>query len=48
MLVQECPVKPGEELVEIGDATAQLILGEGNMEEWNHARFLTGLDIMYW
>jgi len=43
----ECPVKPGEELVEISDQTAQLVLGEGNMEEWNDARFMLSLNIMY-
>ena len=48
MMDQECPVNPEEELVEISDQTAQLVLGEGNMEEWNHARFTLSLNIMYW
>lgn len=43
----ECQVKPGEKLVEISDQTAQLVLGEGNMEEWKQAQFLSTLDIMY-
>jgi hypothetical protein len=48
ILDQECPVQPGEELIEISDQTAQLVLGEGNMEEWSQARFMLTLDIMYW
>jgi hypothetical protein len=48
VLMQECPVMPREQLVEISDQTAQLVLGEGNMEEWNDARFMLTLDIMYW
>jgi hypothetical protein len=47
-LDQECPVKPGEQLIEISDQTARLVLGEVNMEEWNQARFMLTLNIMYW
>lgn len=39
---------PGVDLIEISDQTAQLVLGEGNMEEWNYARFMMSLNIMYW
>ncbi|KAJ7627657.1 hypothetical protein DFH06DRAFT_1339170 [Mycena polygramma] len=42
-----CQIKPGEELVEISDVTARLVLGEANMEEWNHARFLSTLNLIY-
>ncbi|KAJ7627656.1 hypothetical protein DFH06DRAFT_1227789 [Mycena polygramma] len=44
-----CPVchtkKHGKqrELREIDDTTARLVLGESNMDEWNHARFLSTL-----
>ena len=41
-------MKPGEQLVEIGDNTAQLVLGGGNMDEWNHARFMSTMNIIYW
>ncbi|KAF8189939.1 hypothetical protein K438DRAFT_1832370 [Mycena galopus ATCC 62051] len=42
-----CQVKPGEEAVEIGDMTARLVLGDSNMDEWNHARFLSTLNLIY-
>ncbi|KAJ6486832.1 hypothetical protein C8R45DRAFT_996149 [Mycena sanguinolenta] len=42
-----CQVKPGEQPVEIGDMTARLVLGEANMDEWNHARFLSTLNLIY-
>jgi hypothetical protein len=45
---QECPVKPGEQLIELSDMTAQLVLGLGNLEEWGQARFLSTLSIIYW
>ena|ERR1700729_1982176 len=35
-------------MVEIGDMTARLVLGDGNMDEWNHARFMSTLNIIYW
>ena len=35
-------------MVEIGDMTARLVLGDGNMDEWNHARYISTLDILYW
>jgi hypothetical protein len=41
-------VKPGEKLVEISDLTARLVLGEGNMEGWNHARLVSKMNIIYW
>jgi hypothetical protein len=41
-------VKPGEQPVEISDMTARLVLGEANMDEWNHARFLSTLNLIYW
>jgi hypothetical protein len=28
--------------------TARLVLGELNMDEWNHARFLSTLNLIYW
>jgi len=42
-----CQVKPGEQMVQIGDMTARLVLGNDNMDEWNHARFMSTLNIMY-
>ncbi|CAK5271810.1 unnamed protein product [Mycena citricolor] len=42
-----CQVKPGEEAVEISDVTARLVLGQDNMDEWNHARFLSSLNLIY-
>ncbi|KAJ7136091.1 hypothetical protein C8R44DRAFT_393126 [Mycena epipterygia] len=42
-----CQVKPGEQPVEISDTTARLVLGESNMDEWNHARFLSTLNLIY-
>jgi hypothetical protein len=45
---QTCQVKPGEQPVEISDMTARLVLGEANMDEWNHARFLSMLNLIYW
>ncbi|KAJ7791938.1 hypothetical protein B0H14DRAFT_184627 [Mycena olivaceomarginata] len=44
---QTCQVKPGEQPVEISDMTARLVLGEANMDEWNHARFLSTLNLIY-
>jgi hypothetical protein len=35
-------------MVEIGDMAARLVLGDGNMDEWNHARYISTLDIIYW
>ena len=35
-------------MVEITDMTARLVLGDGNMDEWNHARYLSTLNIIYW
>jgi len=32
---------------EIGDITARLVLGDGNMDEWNRARFLSTRTIVY-
>ncbi|KAJ7232976.1 hypothetical protein B0H12DRAFT_184175 [Mycena haematopus] len=31
---------------EISDTTARLVLGESNMDEWNHARFLSTLRLL--
>ncbi|KAJ7770584.1 hypothetical protein B0H16DRAFT_217558 [Mycena metata] len=42
-----CQVKPGEQPVEISDMTARLVLGEGNMAGWDHARFLSTLNLLY-
>ncbi|KAL7409036.1 hypothetical protein BDY24DRAFT_242911 [Mrakia frigida] len=42
-----CQVKPGEAIVEISDMTARLVLGEPNMDPWNHARFLSTLNLIY-
>ncbi|KAJ7143327.1 hypothetical protein C8R43DRAFT_1130754 [Mycena crocata] len=42
-----CQVKPGENPVEISDMTARLCLGESNMDEWAHARFLSSLNLIY-
>ncbi|KAJ6631207.1 hypothetical protein B0H10DRAFT_712610 [Mycena sp. CBHHK59/15] len=42
-----CQVKPGEIPVEISDLTVRLVLGESNMDEWNHARFLSTLNLVY-
>ncbi|KAJ7484675.1 hypothetical protein FB451DRAFT_1393200 [Mycena latifolia] len=42
-----CQVKPGEQPVEISDMTARLVLGDSNMDEWNHARFLSSLNLIY-
>jgi len=42
-----CQPKPDEPLVEISDMTARLVLGDVNMEEWQHARFMSTLDIIY-
>ncbi|KAK7018996.1 RBR-type E3 ubiquitin transferase [Favolaschia claudopus] len=42
-----CQVKPGEQPVEISDMTARLVLGDPNMDEWNHARFLSTLNLIY-
>lgn len=42
-----CQIKPGEKMIEISDMTARLVLGDGNMEEWNHARFMSTLNIIY-
>lgn len=39
--LQTCETNPGEAIVEIGDTTAQLVLGDKNMDEWNHARWAT-------
>ncbi|KAJ7054348.1 hypothetical protein C8F01DRAFT_487746 [Mycena amicta] len=33
-------MRPGARKLEINDATASLVLGDTNLEEWNHARFL--------
>jgi len=42
-----CKMKPDEGVVEIGDTTARLVLGDDNMDEWNQARFMWTQDIMY-
>jgi len=42
-----CTTKPTSELAEIDDATARLVLGAGNMDEWNQARFAWTQDIAY-
>lgn len=42
-----CQVKPGENPVEISDMTARLVLGEANMEDWNNARFMSTLNLIY-
>ncbi|KAJ7136092.1 hypothetical protein C8R44DRAFT_769668 [Mycena epipterygia] len=46
-----CPIcqakMPVEKPIEISDATAQLVLGEPNMDEWNHARFFLTLNLIY-
>ncbi|KAJ7851701.1 hypothetical protein B0H13DRAFT_2085070 [Mycena leptocephala] len=39
-----CRVEKGAKAIEIGDATARMVLGESNMDEWNHARFLWTLN----
>ncbi|KAJ7819721.1 hypothetical protein B0H14DRAFT_3737038 [Mycena olivaceomarginata] len=43
-----CQVKPGKQPVEISDMTARLVLGEANMDEWNHAWFPSTLNLIYW
>jgi hypothetical protein len=43
-----CQVKLGEQPVEISDMTTQLVLGQVNMDEWNHAWFLPTLNLVYW
>jgi len=42
-----CQKNPGEKLVEISDVTAKLVLGEANMEVWNHARLVSKMSIVY-
>jgi len=42
-----CQVKPGEQMNEISDMSARLVLGDANMDEWNHARFMLTLDIIH-
>ncbi|KAJ7484674.1 hypothetical protein FB451DRAFT_89453 [Mycena latifolia] len=42
-----CPGKPREKSIEISDQTAQLVLGEPNMDEWKYARFLSRLNIIH-
>ncbi|KAF7318206.1 RBR-type E3 ubiquitin transferase [Mycena chlorophos] len=43
----ECRGKPGEQPPEISDRVALLVLGPANLEEWNHARFLSTLNLIY-
>jgi hypothetical protein len=47
-VLEACEVKPGKKMVEIGDMTARLVLGDGNLDEWNRARFLLTRTILYW
>ncbi|KAJ7851702.1 hypothetical protein B0H13DRAFT_2284492 [Mycena leptocephala] len=46
ILCPTCQVKPGVQPVEISDLTAQLVLGEPNIKEWNHARYLSKLNLI--
>ncbi|KAJ6486828.1 hypothetical protein C8R45DRAFT_269514 [Mycena sanguinolenta] len=41
-----CRVKKEPNAKEISDATARLVLGESNMEEWNRARFASTLRLL--
>ncbi|KAJ6509681.1 hypothetical protein DFH09DRAFT_1100736 [Mycena vulgaris] len=43
-----CPtcIKPGEQRISISDVTAQQVLGEPNIEECNHAKLLSTLNLM--
>jgi hypothetical protein len=47
-VLETCQVKPGVQPVEISDLTAQLVLGEPNIKEWNHARYLSMLNLIDW
>ncbi|KAJ7232977.1 hypothetical protein B0H12DRAFT_1144511 [Mycena haematopus] len=38
-----CIIKPEKQRVQISDVTAQQVLGEPNIEEWNHARLFLNL-----
>ncbi|KAJ7039872.1 hypothetical protein C8F04DRAFT_1085181 [Mycena alexandri] len=42
-----CQVSPDARPMEISDATARLVLGESNMTEWNHARFLSSINLIH-
>ncbi|KAJ7437373.1 hypothetical protein B0H11DRAFT_629269 [Mycena galericulata] len=42
-----CQVKKGMKPIHISDATARLVLGEPNMNEWNYARFLHTLNVIH-
>ncbi|KAJ7800311.1 hypothetical protein B0H14DRAFT_2900252 [Mycena olivaceomarginata] len=42
-----CQVKKGAKSREINDATARLVLGESNMDEWNQARFWSTLSLLH-
>lgn len=46
--LKSCQVKPGQKPPEIGDMMARLVLGDGNMDEWNRARFLSTRTIVDW
>jgi len=41
-----CSIKSGEQRVPISDVIAQQVLGEPNIEEWNHAKLLSTLNLM--
>ncbi|KAJ7847702.1 hypothetical protein B0H14DRAFT_2769281 [Mycena olivaceomarginata] len=41
-----CQVEKGAKSREINDATARLVLGESNMDEWNQARFWSTLSLL--
>ncbi|KAJ7749329.1 hypothetical protein DFH07DRAFT_829336 [Mycena maculata] len=41
-----CQMKKGVKPIDISDRTARMVLGESNMEEWNHARFLMSLNLV--
>jgi len=43
----ECRGNPAAPPPEISDMTARLVLGEANTDEWNHARFLASLNLIY-
>jgi hypothetical protein len=47
-VLEACEVKPGKKMIEIGDMTARLVLGDGNLDEWNRARLLSKRTILYW
>ncbi|KAJ6571825.1 hypothetical protein B0H19DRAFT_669822 [Mycena capillaripes] len=42
-----CQGNPADKPPPISDVTAQLVLGKPNMDEWNHAGFLSTLNLIY-